>query len=106
MKSLLELKKQLSDREAVFQQQQAADPSLQSKQFSIRFGDGSVLFMQPSKMDKVGNLPIYNPEKYLREHHPERLSEFLRIRAHNECAIREDLDKLEKHKSQYAYNFF
>ena len=105
MKSLAELKAQLSATEAAFNQQREQDPSLSSKQFSIKFGDGSTLFMQPSKMEKIGNLPVYNPESYLRKHHPEKLQAYLEIRGGNEKQLKQAMDKFDRHKSQYSYDF-
>lgn len=106
MKSLADLKAELAQTQAAFSEQRAQDASLSSKQFSIKFKDGSTLFMQPEKMEKMGNLPVYNPEKYLAQHHPERLAEFRAIRAHNEHIIKSCLEqRKEVNRSPYE-SFF
>jgi hypothetical protein len=79
--------------EAEFNRQRAQDPSLQSKQFSVTFNDGKTIFCRPELMEKVNGFPVPNYEKYLRQHHPERLNEYNTFRDQREGEIRRKVDE-------------
>lgn len=74
----------------------------ESTQFPIHFKDGTI-YMQPEKMDYSGGYPVLNAEKYISQHHPDKLAEYQQARAIRESRLNEIDQFLGGEKTRYPF---
>lgn len=76
----------------------------QSTQFPI-YLNGTTIYMQPEKMDSRGGFPVLNAEKYIREHHPDKLQEFQQLAQQKQAQLNRLDEAIRDHCGGERYPF-